>query len=283
MCRFTLYLGPTIRLASLVVDPEHSIIAQSAHSKSQEDPLNGDGFGIAWYTPDLRPEPTLFRSVTPAWNNHNLLELAAVMHSPLILAHVRAATKHGGQSEANCHPFRSGRHAFMHNGDIGEFGKLRRALLQSLGDVAFDAVHGNTDSEHLFALVVDELPRAQGTGAERMANALQAAMTRLLGLLADHRVQEPSYINIAMSDGEAALACRYTTEADYDGESLYVHTGRVYVCVKGVCRMLAPERGRGCVLISSEPLSDDPGWDPIPRNTMMLVSKDGSVSTRPFA
>jgi glutamine amidotransferase len=283
MCRFTLYLGPTIRLASLVAEPEHSIIAQSAHSKSQEDPLNGDGFGIAWYTPELRPEPALFRSVTPAWNNHNLLELASVVQSPLILAHVRAATKHGGQSETNCHPFRSGRYAFMHNGDIGEFGKLRRPLLQSLGDAAFDTVHGNTDSEHLFALVVDELPRAKGSGAERMANALQAAMTRLLALLAAHQVKEPSYINIAMSDGEEAVACRYTTEADYDGESLYLHTGRVYVCVKGVCKMLAPERGRGCVLISSEPLSDDPGWDTIPRNSMVLVGKDGSVTPRAFA
>jgi predicted glutamine amidotransferase len=116
-----------------------------------------------------------------------------------------------------------------------------------------------------------------------MANALQAAMTRLLALLAAHRVQEPSYITVAMSDGEEAVACRYTTEADYDGESLYVHTGRVYVCVKGVCRMLAPERGRGCVLISSEPLSDDPGWDVIPRNSMVLVGKDGAVTPRAFS
>lgn len=282
MCRFTLYLGPVIRLASLVVEPAHSIIDQSVHSKSQEDPLNGDGFGIAWYAPDLSPEPALFRSVTPAWNNHNLLELARVVQSPVILAHVRAATKHGGQSEANCHPFRSGRYAFMHNGDIGEFPRVRRALLESLGDTAFDGIQGSTDSEHLFALVVDELPRASGHGADKMANALQKAITRIEGLLKRLGVKEQSYLNVAMSDGESAVACRYTTEADYDGESLYVHTGRVYVCHQGQCKMLAPDRGRGCVLVSSEPLSDDDGWDAIPRNHLVGIAADGTTTQRPL-
>ncbi len=282
MCRFTLYLGPTIRLASLVVEPTHSIIAQSFHSKSQEEPLNGDGFGIAWYAPTMAEEPALFRSVTPAWNNTNLLELARVVESPLILAHVRAATKHGGQSEANCHPFRSGRHAFMHNGDIGDFQKLRRPLLESLGDEAFHGIHGNTDSEHLFALAMDELGKAKGQGAERLAQALEAAVARVVMLGKVHGQGAPSYLNVAFSDGECAVACRYTTELDYDGESLWVHTGRVYVCSGGVCRMLSPERGRGCVLVSSEPLSEDPGWDMIPRNSLVLVHQDGTTSGRPM-
>ncbi|MBX3464365.1 MAG: class II glutamine amidotransferase [Planctomycetes bacterium] len=280
MCRFTLYLGPPIRLSSLVVEPEHSIITQSFRSRSQEEPLNGDGFGIAWYAPELSQEPALFRSVTPAWNNTNLLDLARVVQSPLILAHVRAATKLGGPSEANCHPFRSGRFAFMHNGHLGEFQRLRRPLLQTLGDAAFAGIHGSTDSEHLFAVVVDELHRAAAggvvpTGAEAMARALTAAIGRVTALLADLGVQEPSYLNVAMSDGEQAVACRFTTEPDYDGESLYLHTGRVYVCVQGACRMLAPERGRGCVLVSSEPLSSDSGWEPLPRNTLVRIDGEG--------
>jgi len=282
MCRFTLYLGPPIRLSALVVEPKHSIIQQSFHSTGQDEPVNGDGFGIAWYVPELSPEPALFRSVTPAWNSSNLSELARVVQSHLILAHVRAATKHGGQSEANCHPFRSGPFAFMHNGDIGDFARLRRPLLTSLGDPAFDSIAGNTDSEHLFALVLDELQRTPGSGVEHLAAALQQAVARvtLLGKL--HGNGAPSYLNLALTDGHSAVACRFTTEDDYDGESLFVHTGRVYVCSNGVCRMLAPERGRGCVLISSEPLSDDPGWDALPRNSMVLVTPEGTTSSRPL-
>ncbi|HEX5054390.1 MAG TPA: class II glutamine amidotransferase [Planctomycetota bacterium] len=283
MCRFTLYLGPTIRLASLVVEPKHSIIDQSFHSHGQEEPLNGDGFGVAWYAPAMSEEPALFRSVTPAWNNANLLELARVVESHVIFAHVRAATKHGGQSEANCHPFKSGRYAFMHNGDIGDFVHLRRPLIESLSDRAFQGIQGNTDSEHLFGVVVDELDRSTGTGVERLAGAMQAAVARITALGAAHGKGAQSYLNLALSDGESAVACRYTTEPDYDGESLFVHTGRVYVCRDGECRMLAPERGRGCVLVSSEPLSEDYGWQPISRNSMVLVTAEGTVSSRPIA
>ncbi|MFN7591128.1 MAG: class II glutamine amidotransferase [Planctomycetota bacterium] len=286
MCRFTLYLGPTIKLSSLVVEPEHSIITQSFRSKSQEEPLNGDGFGIAWYAPGLSDAPALFRSVTPAWNNTNLLDLARVVQSPVILAHVRAATKLGGPSEANCHPFRSGRYAFMHNGHIGEFARVRRSLLQGLCDAAFDGIHGSTDSEHLFALVVDELHR-RGTyergGVQAMAEALVAAIARVQELLRIVGVREPSFLNVAMSDGHEAVACRFTTLADYDGESLWLHTGRLYVCVNGQCRMLAPDRGRGCVLVSSEPLSDDDGWDAIPRNHLVGIAADGSTTQRPLS
>lgn len=280
MCRFTLYLGPTIRLSSLVVEPEHSIIQQSFHSTGQEDPLNGDGFGIAWYTHEMSPEPALFRSVTPAWNNSNLLELARVVQSNVILCHVRAATKHGGQSEANCHPFRWHRYAFMHNGDIGDFGKLRRPLLQTLSDEAFDHIQGNTDSEHLFGIVVDELRKAHHGGLPAMAGALQNAVARIVELGREHGIGEPHYLNLALSDGADAVACRYTTHDGYDGESLYVHTGRIYVCSKGQCRMLAPETGRGCVLVSSEPLSDDQGWNPIPRNSMVLIDRDGAITVQ---
>jgi glutamine amidotransferase len=283
MCRFTFYLGPKLRLSSLVVEPTHSIIDQSFHSRSQEEPLNGDGFGIAWYAPGLSTAPALFRSVTPAWNNTNLLELAQVVESPLIFAHVRAATKHGGQSEANCHPFRAGRHAFMHNGDIGDFAKVRRPLLESLGDAAFHAIQGTTDSEHLFALAMDELDRAAGSGAEKLANALTAAIARTVAIGRQQGTAAPSYLNVAFSDGECAVASRFTTEDGYDGESLYVHTGRVYVCSGGVCRMLSPERGRGCVIVSSEPLSDDPGWDMMPRNSLVLIHHDGTVSSRAIA
>jgi glutamine amidotransferase len=280
MCRFTLYLGPTIRLSSLVVEPTHSIIQQSFHSTGQEDPLNGDGFGIAWYVPDLSAEPALFRSVTPAWNNNNLVELARVVQSHIVFAHVRAATKHGGQSEANCHPFRWGRYAFMHNGDVGDFARLRRPLITTLSDEAFATIQGNTDSEHVFALVVDELRRSHKSGIEAMAEAIQRAVTRVVLLGREHGIGEPHYLNLALSDGQDAVACRFTTHEGYDGESLFVHTGRIYVCSGGECRMLTTDGGRGCVLVSSEPLSDDAGWDPLPRNSLVLVNAEGNVSLR---
>jgi predicted glutamine amidotransferase len=41
--------------------------------------------------------------------------------------------------------------------------------------------------------------------------------------------------------------------------------------------MVDPEKGQGAVLISSEPLSDDPGWQTVPVNHLVTVSKEQTV------
>ena len=92
MCRFALYLGSPILVSALVTEPTHSIIKQSFKSREREEPLNGDGFGIAWCAPEICDEPAIFKDVTPAWNNVNLANLARVTRTSCLLAHVRAAT-----------------------------------------------------------------------------------------------------------------------------------------------------------------------------------------------
>ena len=93
MCRFVLYLGESLTLDKLITRPRNSIIHQSHHAELRKEPLNGDGFGLAWYAPAHGPQPALFRSVRPAWNDANLAHLARVTESPAVLAHVRAATR----------------------------------------------------------------------------------------------------------------------------------------------------------------------------------------------
>jgi ergothioneine biosynthesis protein EgtC len=285
MCRFTLYLGPAIRMSALVTEPRNSLIHQSFESQEREEPLNGDGFGVAWYAHDLEPEPALFRSITPAWNNANLHSIARVVRSHCILAHVRAATQVRSVSEANCHPFVHGTYSFMHNGDLAGFAGYRRELLASLSAQAFEMVRGSTDSEHLFALLVDELRRRESLPPlERLAAALEAMIGRALALVERHASAEPSTLNLAVSDGRCAVATRFTSQREHAGESLYLHRGRRYVCEDGACRMLPPEDGAaGAVIVSSERLSEDPGWEMVPRNHMVLVSSEREVTLRPLA
>jgi len=279
MCRFTLYLGPPIQLSSLVTEPKNSLIHQSYESRERREPLNGDGFGVAWYVPELDEEPALFRSVTPAWNNANLTNLARVVKSPCILAHVRAATQVRSVSEANCHPFRFGPLTFMHNGDVAGFPAMRRALLDQLSDATFQSVQGTTDSEHVFALFIDRLLE-NGTerSAAALAGALRQTIERVLELSARHGDGRDSYLNFAVSDGRCAVVTRYTTKAGYAGESLYLDRGRRFVCEKGLCRMVEPEEEGGAVLVSSEALSEDPGWEAVPRNHMLVIAEDRTVS-----
>lgn len=51
----------------------------------------------------------------------------------------------------------------MHNGSIEDFPKIKRKLQALLPDDIFNAVTGNTDSEHCFALFLSKLPNANAT------------------------------------------------------------------------------------------------------------------------
>jgi predicted glutamine amidotransferase len=225
-------------LSALLTEPKHSLIRQSYESEERSEPLNGDGFGVAWYAPEVSGEPATFKMITPAWNDRNLTDLARVVKSRTILAHVRAATQVRAVSEANCHPFRSGPWAFMHNGDIGGFAHVRRRLLSGLSDRAFDVIEGSTDSEHAFAVFLDEIGHRAARGKDDLFAALERTLARLVALSAEHGGAEPSFLNFAVTDGVQAAVTRFTTMEGYDGESLHVDRGRRYVCDGGACRMV---------------------------------------------
>ena len=274
MCRFTLYLGPDIRLSSLLLEPSHSLIRQSSHSREREEPLNGDGFGVGWYARELSGEPAVFRSITPAWNNRNLHNLARVVSSDCILAHVRAATQSSGVNEANCHPFRYQQYLFMHNGDVGSFRQVRRRILESVCDEAFSNVYGSTDSECFFALCIDELLRQPDTlpAADKLSRALAAAITRVTAMVEQYGDGEPSYMNCALADGESAVVSRYTDDNADSPESLYYYHGALYpAIVKAVAHDKVLDRHP--VIVSSERLTNSADWVAIPDNYLVLVRR----------
>lgn len=284
MCRLLAYAGPPIELCSLITQPRNSLIHQSFNAEEYEERLNGDGFGVAWYNPEVSETPGVFKSVTPAWSNRNLLSLCRVVRSTAVLAHVRAASPGMPVTEVNCHPFTHGPLAFAHNGDVGGFTAIRRALRRGLSDKVYDGLEGTTDSEHLFALFLDlhgQLDPALPRG-EALAAALIGTIQQVLELQRAHGVNEPSWLNIAVTDGQRSAVSRFTTAPPEDAMSLYVHTGRRYVCDGEVCQMVEPEAGHAAVVVSSERLSDDPGWRPVPVNHLVLVRADHTVELRPI-
>lgn len=275
MCRFVLYMGPPITLDLLTTRPEHSIIRQSFQARMREEPLNGDGFGIAWYAPDISPEPALFRSIQPAWNNVNLLHLARVSRSPVILAHVRAATGFA-VSEPNCHPFTAGRLAFMHNGSVADFRKLKRELVNGLSDDAFLWIHGTTDSEHMFALFRDHHSRhADKPPMEAMYVSMRDTIEDIERLTKCAGATRRSLLNLAVSDGQHAVISRYATLGE-PAPSLWLRTGAQYVCQDDDCRMLEGNHTK-TVMVASEPLTTDPGWREIPQQHLVLINADHEV------
>ncbi len=278
MCRFVLYMGAPITLDLLTTRPVYSIINQSYRARMRSEPLNGDGFGIAWYVPELSPEPAQYRSIRPAWNNVNLIHLARVSRSPVVMAHVRAATRGMGVSESNCHPFAAERFAFMHNGTIADFLKIKRPLRERLTDASYLTIHGTTDSEHLFALFRDHVKRGRNHDpAARMAHALEATIHEVEELACSRGVLQDSLLNMAVTDGQCAAVSRYATGAGV-APTLYYQTGTQYECVDGVCRMRTEGEGERTVIVASEPLTDDAHWTEVPPSHMVLVDCNRNIT-----
>jgi len=272
MCRWLAYSGSPIRLATLLVDRERSLIDQSLHSREGATTTNGDGFGVGWY--DDTGAPRLYRSTHPAWNDRNLRELAEGVSAGLFFAHIRASTGTAIQ-ETNTHPFRHGRWLWMHNGLIRDFHAVRRTLLQSVDDALFDSIEGTTDSETMFYL-------ALSLGLE---DDPVSAVERMVGLVETtghaHDVEHPVQLTIATTDGERIWAFRYSSEGA--SRSLYFSRRA------DVLKAMHPEVGDLAQVsddaraIVSEPLGDLEGaWLEVPESSVGIV-QPGKDELRPFA
>lgn len=247
MCRFAAYIGPKIPLERIIVLPEHSLLEQSQNATEAKLAVNGDGFGVAWYSD--QEQPGLYRDVLPAWSDGNLPDICRMVESRLFLAHVRASTI-GATSRENCHPFRYGRWSFMHNGKLGNFRRIRRRLEQSLPDELYEARQGATDSELLFLLLI----------ANGLNDDVHAAIRQTLQEVEPPRTKgaESNRMTCALSDGETIYAFRYSS--DRRSPTLYL------------TRDVA---GGGCVL-ASEPLeSDANGWSALPDATVISLGAEG--------
>ncbi|KAF6766181.1 glucosamine 6-phosphate synthetase [Ephemerocybe angulata] len=234
MCRFVIYKGTSpVLLSHLLTRPCHSIINQAFDSRLRLDkrrPMNGDGFGVGWYDSkydeELGVQPCIFTSVTPAWNNVNLVRIAEKIKSPLVFGHVRATTA-GSLSLDNCHPFVFGKLMWMHNGSIAEFDTIKRRLQSDLPDIAFDTVKGNTDSEWAFAVFLSKLPDSTAKSFTPLVlrKAMEATIAQLNVYRKQYNITEPSLLNFCVTDGESVVVTRYISSREDEAASLWFSSG----------------------------------------------------------
>src|SRR4051812_39313928 len=272
MCRWMAWLGQPVLIEELVFKTQHGIVDQSLRARMGAEPTNGDGFGLGWYGDG--EGPALYRSVSPAWGDPNLRELAAHVESPLFMTHVRAAIGSPVQ-ETNCHPFRHDNWLFVHNGYIADMHVLRRDMMLAVDPELFPAIQGSTDTEVVFHLALTFGLEVDPIGA----------LERTVGLIEDiarkRGVDNPVQGTFGTSDGEALYAVRYSSVGD--SRTLFATVDSDTV------RQLHPENPRlqrlahGDRLIVSEPFPDLPGvWEESPEATAVIARRDATLEHRPF-
>jgi glutamine amidotransferase len=282
MCRLLAYKGTPIILDQLLYQPKNSLINQSINAKELEEPLNGDGFGIGWYHQELSKEPATFVSVNPAWSNRNLKNLAPKIRTDCLIAHVRAASV-GDVSESNCHPFHHKELLMAHNGGVEEFGKIKRKLREPLSDELYNWIKGQTDSEHIFAFLLNQMIKKQtALQPEDVLDAFEYTFDHLKKFMKDNGIQEPAYLNMMVTNGQFIVGTRYVTDSNEEPLTLYHSEGSRFVVEDGVTRLEAPKDDDGAVLVVSEKLSDDKDWTIIPPNHFVIVEGSLNVRIRPI-
>jgi ergothioneine biosynthesis protein EgtC len=257
MCRLLAYLGSPISLEHLLYKPEHSLIVQGYQPREMTSGVvNADGFGVGWYHNQKDIEPFTYKNTLPIWNDINLPNLSRYIESKCVLAYVRSATSGQAVDFANCQPFNYQQLLFIHNGGIENFRKtLHRKIRSTLTPEFYEIINGNTDSEHIFALL---LSQSQVNKHRPLEYALRTTLLTLLEMA--KRYQVKASLNVIFSDGNRLIASRFATSSPVP--SLYwIRDDPTF-----------PKS----VIIASEPLFMG-NWIACPENSIITVGADCDI------
>lgn len=232
-------------------------------ARGGETAEHADGFGVAFH------EPSGCRVFVDAGRAADSPLANFLCRHPIraqrIVAHVRKATQ-GPVGLVNCHPFRRdwwGRSwSFAHNGDLKGF----RPRL----DGPFQPV-GQTDSEHAFCWLLQELRRRLGDEAPP---AWQRTAPKLAELARE--VAAWGVFNFLLSDGHAVFAHAST-------KLHWLQRGHPFGRVRLVDRELEIDLAEAngpedrMVLLATEPLTHAEPWTAFKRGELRVFAEGRSV------
>ena len=215
-----------------LLDAENALAAQSRR--------HPHGWGIGWFVED---EAYVLKSATAAHASDRFQRMSARLTSHTFLVHVRRATV-GHVDHVNAHPFRFGRWLLCHNGTLFSFDAIRDWVLERIAPARRPLIVGDTDSEHLFHLLLTRL-EAEGvdpTGRQPSDARIVGRVLRELALeldeLARERGLERPIINLLLTDGRSLVAHRA-------GMPLFIATQKRHCADFHTC----PEPSKVCMLL----------------------------------
>ena len=257
MCRFAGYIGDDYMILSdLLNKSSSSLINQSYDAKESAKPINGDGFGIAWYNHNVDDKPATYKSINPAWNDYNLLNIISKVRAKCFIGHVRASTV-GNVNLNNCHPFTYKDIVLTHNGTIYGFNSIRKDVLSLLDNEIINNIKGNTDSEHFFGLMLQNLKNARvedvnKATTDQICKAITNSINTIVKLQKRISSDLVSYINLIVTNGKMFVSCRYSNDPDKSMSFYY-------------------SRQKNSTIIASEPLNPAYAWVDLPVNHFLVI------------
>ncbi|WP_410622869.1 class II glutamine amidotransferase [Amycolatopsis sp. cmx-8-4] len=244
------------RLFGLSASP-HRVAAtfwllDAVDSLAEQSRAEPDGVGLGVFTPE--GTALVHKRPIAAYRDAEFAREAKQTTSETFLAHIRYAST-GGLRTENTHPFLQDGRLFAHNGVVTGLDRLRAAVAGALGGSVADLVHGDTDSELVFALITAHARRHGDLG-----RAIVAAVDWI-------GTSIPVYaLNLIITTPTDLWALRYP-----DTHPLYVlarpagghqgHRHLEHASASGRVRVRSGDLAAvPATVVASEPMDEDPLW-----------------------
>jgi len=297
MCRALLYLGQPVLLDNLLYQPDSALIRQSYMPKMLHM-LNLAGFGLrAWDPASADPERAFsyYSQSLPVFDR-NLQNLAQKIRPSCVLAHVRgvAYSTRVEISLQNVHPFhfKDVPLVLAHNGDLADFARMKPLLLAHIRPEYLAQIHGTTDSEWIYALLVSQFSGSLENLEEKpLFDAIQNTLQIIREARARLGIALSSSVNLFIANGRQLAAVRYcfdfgcyqteeparVHEANLNFLSLWYTLGRDYALRDGEWQMTGGAENADSIIVASEPLTKDTSaWVELPEYGALFAEiRDG--------
>lgn len=289
MCRILSYLGKHIALEELLYKPDNSFIKQSYHPKYMSHLLNLAGFGLAaWDHSSHHPKsPFLYKTPQLPFYDENLRNLAEKISPYCLLAHLRGVSYTDKQivSTQNVHPFLfPGTYvALAHNGVLYQFDNMKYDLLEYIHPDYKKNIHGTTDSEWIYSILLSQLPNAFGNyQIEEITHAIIETLKILQHVREKNKIATNSPVNLFITNGEFIAATRFVfdygwqpktleTQSHFTYHSLWYTYGESYGFYDNEYKMKGSKK-KSSIIIASEPLTEDTTtWIEVPEYTLIVA------------
>jgi glutamine amidotransferase len=239
MCRHLACVGSTMTLAEALFDAPHALARQAEHPEHQ---TVGESNPDGWgvaWYSNRSEVPVHYRTVTPIWEDRAFASRAAAISSSAFLAAARLASPGATLVDTGNAPFVAGRWAFSLNGIVHGFRDDVGGALRAELDPS--RVAGIVGDADTEVLFALVLQRLEA--GEEPARALAAVINHVTTVTTGR-------FNLLLTDGQAVYGTRY-------GNSLFQRDGA----------------------LASEPLDDEPGWQEVADESLVVVGSDGASVT----
>jgi glutamine amidotransferase len=239
-------------------------LLQAPDNLAEQSKRNPDGTGIGVFEADGKP--VVDKQPMAAWQDSQFATEAHDLTGTTFIAHVRYSSS-AALEVRNTHPFLQDDRIFAHNGVVTGLDVVD-ARLREIG--VDDLVHGDTDSERIFALITACIRRRDGDVGTGIVDAV--------GWLAE---TVPIFaVNMLLSTATDMWALRYPEthelylldRRDVDDRRLRMRSDRITALSEHLT-------SDASVLFASEPM-DDADWQLLASGELVHVDADLQIDRR---